>query len=120
MHTAPTYYRPATDKTSASYVRFALALCGYEAGAVRVRAVTNKYRELGESGALRWAFDKTDQRVARDIRDISGVFAYSLADLRTVIASTADSSNPTVAFDAVERLRIHDAAVATLVEREAA
>ena len=110
MRTAPTHYRPATDKTAAPYVRFALALCGYEAGAVRVRAVTNKYRELGESGALRWAFDKTDQQVGRDIRAISAVFAYSLADLRKVIVNS----------DNAERLRIHDAAVATLAEKVAA
>ena len=110
MHTAPTFYRPNTDKTSAAYVRFALALCGYEAGAVRVRAVTNKYRELGESGALRWAFDKTALEVARDIRALSAVFAYTLADLRKVIVNS----------DNAERLRIHDAAVATLTEQVAA
>ena len=120
MDDTPTHYRPAVDRTAAPYVRFALALCGYEAGAVRVRAVTNKYRELGESGALRWAFDKTALEVARDIRALSAVFAYTLADLRRVIASTANSSNPTVAFDAIDRLRIHDAAVATLAQREAA
>jgi hypothetical protein len=110
MHAAPTHYRPATDKTAAPYVRFALALCGYEAGAVRVRAVTNKYRELGESGALRWAFDKTALEVARDIRALSAVFAYTLADLRKVIVNS----------DNAERLRIHDAAVATLAEKVAA
>lgn len=120
MPTAPTHYRPATDRTSAAYVRFALALCGYEAGAVRVRAITNKYRELGESGALRWAFNKTAQQVARDIRAIASVFMYNLEDTRMMIAATANSASPTAAFDAVERLRIHDAAVASLVEREAA
>lgn len=110
MHTAPTHYRPAVDRTAAPYVRFALALCGYEAGAVRVRAVTNKYRELGESGALRWAFDQTALEVARDIRALSAVFAYTLADLRKVIVHS----------DNAERLRIHDAAVATLTEQAAA
>jgi hypothetical protein len=120
MDDTATHYRPAVDRTAAPYVRFALALCGYEAGAVRVRAVTNKYRELGESGALRWAFDKTDQQVARDIRALSAVFAYTLADLRKVIASTANSRDPQIVFDTVDRLRIHDAAVATLNQREAA
>lgn len=120
MPTAPTHYRPATDRTSAAYVRFALALCGYEPTAVRVRAVVVKYREMGESGALRWAFDKTAQQVARDIRAISAVFAYTLADQRRVIAATLNHSDPSVVFDTVERLRIHDAAVASLVEREAA
>lgn len=105
-----THYRPAVDRTAAPYVRFALALCGYEAGAVRVRAVTNKYRELGESGALRWAFDKTAHEVARDIRAISAVFAYSLQNLRHVVGNSGDA----------ERLRVHDAAVASLTQREAA
>lgn len=114
MHTAATHYRPATDKTSAAYVRFALALWGHEASAVRVRAVTNKYRELGEDGALRWAFDQTALQVARDIRAVSGVFAYRLDDIRLIIARSSDT------FDTADRLRIHDAAVASLAQREAA
>jgi hypothetical protein len=120
MHTAPTHYRPATDETAAPYVRFALALWGYEAGAVRVRAVTNKYRELGKDGALRWAFSNTAHQVARDIRAISAVFAYRLDDLRLIIANTGSSADPTVAFDAPDRLRIHDAAVASLAQKAAA
>jgi hypothetical protein len=120
MDDTPTHYRPAVDRTAAPYVRFALALWGYEAGAVRVRAVTNKYRELGEDGALRWAFRNTALQVARDIRAISAVFAYRLYDIRRVIAASAGSVEPAVAFDAPDRLRIHDAAVATLAQREAA
>lgn len=110
MPTAATHYRPTTDRTSAAHVRFALALCGYEAGAVRVRAVVLKYRELGEDGALRWAFDKTAREVARDIRAISAVFAYSLENLRHVVANSGDA----------ERVRIHDEAVASLAEKVAA
>ena len=110
MQAAPTHYRPATDKTAAPYVRFALALCGYEAGAVRVRAVTNKYRELGEDGALRWAFSNTAHEASRDIRAISAVFAYSLEFLRAVVANSGDA----------DRLRIHDAAVASLAQKAAA
>ena len=115
-----THYRPAVDRTAAPYVRFALALWGYEAGAVRVRAVTNKYRELGESGALRWAFSNTALQEARDIRAISAGIAYPLSDIRRVIAASAGSIEPAVAFDAPDRLRVHDAAVASLAQQEAA
>lgn len=110
MPTAATYYRPTTDRTSAAHVRFALALCGYEAGAVRVRAVVLKYRELGEDGALRWSYGNTVHEVARDIRAISAVYAYSLESLRMVVANSGDA----------ERLRVHDQAVASLAEKVAA
>ena len=115
MPSTTTHFRRRADELTAADVRFALALWGYEAGAVRVRAVTNKLAEVGMSEALIWAFSRTKLEVARDIRMVSGALAYSVDDIRRIIANTATSVDAATRFDCPDRLRVHDRAAAELV-----
>lgn len=120
MPTTALHIHLNTDALSAADVRFALALCGYEAGAVRVRAVTNKLRDLGFDGAMRWASTRTAEQVGRDIRAVWAGLYIEPHYLRRRIELCLTSRFPEVAFDAHDQLRVHDAAAARLAAMQMA